>query len=363
MAILVAMSMVSSIAGGLRKIAFLGPLALLLLAVSAAADDQPPAAAGLEKPVLATWTRLPLLDWIARVADLAGCPIVLDRRIDPTQPITLTARGESVRDLLEKVAADAGAAVEELGTTVRIVPAAVAGQASRAERDREARLGGLPASSRSKALARQPWRWSTAARPRDLVAAALAEAGLAIAGLETIPHDHFPAAALPALPLADRLDLVLAHFDRRILWKPGPDGIAGRIVAIDEQISPAADRLAAARPGRHRGPRGEGRPPRRPPPAPQDSFTLRLEAPLDQALTAITRHLGLRLAIDTASLTARGIAPAEIVRVRVKDATRADLFDAVVHPLGLEWTLEADTLRVFATEPSAGGAGPADDTP
>ena len=359
MAILKGMSMASLIARGWRKIAFLGPLALLLLAVSAAADDQPPAATGLEQPVMATWTRLPLLDWTRRVAELAGYPIVLDRRIDPTQPVTLTARGETVRELLQQVAADAGAAVEELGTTVRIVPAAVAGQASRAERDREVRLGGLPASGRSKALARQSWRWPAAARPRDLVAAALAEAGLEIAGIKTIPHDHFPAAELPALPLADRLDLVLAHFDRRILWKPGPDGTAGRIVAIDEQIAPAADRQAAVRPGR---PRGGGRPPLRPP-APRDSFSLRLEAPLDQALAAITRQLGLTLAIDTASLTARGVAAAEIVRVEVRNATRADLFDAVVHPLGLEWTLEADTLMVFAPEPSAGGEGQTEGSP
>jgi len=368
-AILSGMRLASLIACGSRTNASLGSLALLLLAlpllavsaaVCPAAANRPPAATGLDQPVLATWTRLPLLEWTRRVADLSGRPIVLDRRIDPSQPVTLTARGETVRELLARVAADAGGAVEELGTTVRIVPAAVAGQATRAERDREIRLGSLPAGGRAKALARKPWRWPTAARPQDLVASALAEAGLEIAGIETIPHDHFPAAELPALPLADRLDLILAHFDRRILWKSGADGTAGRIVAIDDQITPAADRQAAARPGR---PRGGGRPPRRPRPAPRDSFSLRLEAPLDQALAAITRQLGLKLALDTASLTARGIAPAEIVRVEVKDATRADLFDAVVRPLSLEWTLEADTLRVFATEPSAGGNDQTEDSP
>jgi len=259
-----------------------------------------------------------------------------------------------VRELLAKVAADAGAAVEELATTVRIVPAAAAGQASRAERDRGVRLGSLPAAARSKAVARHAWRWPVAARPRELVSDAVAEAGLRIAGLETIPHDHFPAAELPPLPLADRLDLVLAHFDRRILWQPGQDGTAGRIVAIDEEITPAADRQPARRPARTRGDRGNGR---RPAPQPKDSYSLRLEAPLDQALAAITQQLGLELVVDTASLTARGIAPAEIVRVEVKDATRADLFDAVIRPLGLEWTLADGTLRVFAPAPSTPAEG------
>ncbi len=311
------------------------------------ADGRAPAAGdALETAVHATWTRLPLREWTWRAAELAGRPVILDRRLDPERPITLSARGESLRDLLRQVAAEAGGAVEELTASVRIVPTAAAGLAGLAERDRAIRLATLPAAARSKALRRQAWRWPAAARPRDLVAEAAAAAGLAIAGLETIPHDHFPAAELPPLPLADRLDLVLAHFDRRILWRPGPADTVGRVVGIDEAISPAA----------RRSPPSPPRPaPGRAAARPVDSYTLRLEAPLDRALAAVAAQLGLALEIDTDSLTARGVAAAEIVRAEVRDATRDELLDAIVGPVGLAWTIEAGRLLVFAAGGTAEG--------
>jgi len=301
----------------------------------------PPAAertvAGLDAAVHASWTSLPLAEWTTRATALAGRPVILDRRIDPTRPVTLTARGETLREVLDRVAADAGAAVEELESTIRIVPKHVAGQAARAEAERRLQVAKLPAARQRVLAAAGGWRWPAATRPRDLVADLAATAGLAIEGVDAIPHDHFPAADLPPLALAERLDLVLAHFDRRIAWNGG----AARIVPIDAGISPAA--LAAAdRPA----PRPSG--PARRTVAVRDEFTLRLEAPLDQALAAIARQLDLDVDLDVASLAARGIAPGEIVRADVTKASRETLFDAILQPVGLAWRIEGRTLRVFA---------------
>jgi hypothetical protein len=77
-------------------------------------------------------------------------------------------------------------------------------------------------------------------------------------------------------------------------------------------------------------------------------FTLRLEAPLDEALAAIATRLGLVLDLDRDSLAARGMQPGEIVRAQVTDASREALLDAVVGPLGLRWTITEKRLRVFA---------------
>jgi hypothetical protein len=80
----------------------------------------------------------------------------------------------------------------------------------------------------------------------------------------------------------------------------------------------------------------------------RDEFTLRLEAPLDQALAAIAGRLGLELDLDQASLAASGIAPGEIVRTGVEKASREELLDAVLQPVGLQWKIEGRRLRVFA---------------
>jgi hypothetical protein len=302
--------------------------------------------AGLDAAVQATWTRVPLRDWTARITPLAGRPVVLDRRIDPDQLVTLAARGEPLRDVLHAVAAEAEAAVEELPGTIRLVPQASAGRAAAAAAARERRLAAIPAAQRRPLLEAAAWHWPAGSRPRELVASALAEAGLAVEGVGDIPHDHFPAANLPPLPLAERLDLVLAHFDRRILWAAGRGGPTGRIVAID--ADPAAEPPAGADPpGPPSGPRRPARQPGRAVLV-RDEFTLRLEAPLDQALAAIAGRLGLELDLDQASLTASGIAPGEIVRTEVEKASREELLDAVLQPVGLQWKIEGRRLRVFA---------------
>lgn len=325
-----------------RRAAIVLGVGAALACGAASAADAPP---GLDAPVQATWTRLPLRQWAERASTVVGKPVILDRRIDPDLPVTLTAAGESWRDLLTTVAVAAGATAEELAGSVRIVPAAAAGKASRADRDRELRVAALPAGPRAAVAARRPWRWAAGARPGELVAGAAAEAGVELAGLDAIPHDHFPAADLPPLSLAERLDLVLAHFDRRVIWTAARGRAAGRIISIDAEILPAAVAAAADRPVR--------RGPSRRTVEPLDEFTLRLEAPLDQALAAICGRLGLELELDAAALAAHGIAPGEIVRASVEEASRDELLGAVLQPVGLTWKIDGKRLLVFPATPAA----------
>lgn len=309
-----------------------------LIATAAWADETAPPAAGLDAAVHASWTRLPLRDWATRVTTIAGEPLILDRRLDPTMPVTLDCRGEPLRDVLAAVAGQADAEIDELRSSVRMVPRDRAGLASSADAALARTVDSLPAAVRRRASVRAAWAWPDGARPSELVAAAAREGGIEIEGIDAIPHDHFPAASLPPLALAERLDLVLAHFDLRVQWESGR--AAGRVVPIDQGVA----RRAAD------GPKPSGPATARPKKTVRlkDAFSLRVEAPLDQTLAAIATRLGLRLDIDTPSLLARGIAPGEIVRAEVKEVPRDELLRAILEPLGLAWRIEDDTLRVFA---------------
>ena len=311
---------------------------MLLFALAGSGHSAAPGPAALDAAVRATWTRVPIRDWARRVSETTGATVIVDWRLDPGVSVTLASDGDTLRSLLDRVAASTGAAVEPLASTTRLVPREVSGRAAAAEAARRRDLRGLPPEIRRIAERRASWTWPAAAQPRDLVAAAADDAGITIASLDRVPHDHLPATSLPPLQLAERLDLLLASFDLRVDWSAA----GGTIVPIDAGVDPRDGTGIRSKPVRPTRPREV------PKPAGIAVYSLRLEAPLNQAVPAVAKSLGLASSLDEASLAARGIAPGEIVRVDARDLSRDELLDAIVAPLDLEWTIENETLRVFA---------------
>jgi hypothetical protein len=326
--------------------AMLRPRPLFIAAtalIAAAGMVRAPAAPTID----AHWTGVPLREVAARLSGLGGVAVVVDRRLDPTAPVTLAASGEPLDKVLEAVAAQAGAEVALLAGHARITPASGAARARAGQAIREQEIRGLEPTLARLARARRAWAWPDGARPRDLVAAAAADAGIALEGLDTLPHDHFPAADLPPLPLAERLDLVLAHFDARVEWKRNA-APAGQRAAF--QIVPIA--ATATAPPRTPPWQLKEAAPRRPPEF-ATTYSLKVAAPLDELLATLAKQLGLSLDLDRAALEQLGVSPREIVRLDVKDASREALLDALLDPLGLGWRIERETLSVSMRKPDA----------
>ncbi|MGI9446713.1 MAG: hypothetical protein ACR2NI_03530, partial [Pirellulales bacterium] len=81
----------------------------------------------------------------------------------------------------------------------------------------------------------------------------------------------------------------------------------------------------------------------------RDRYTLRVAAPFDELLRAISQRLKVELSINTQSLKTRGINPQEIIRLEIKDASQDQLLDAIVKPLGLTWSIEKGRLSISAS--------------
>jgi len=339
---------------------FSGAVACLL--EEAPAQDSAPAPAGVpaaSPPVTVVWTGLPLEAVLERLASSAGVAVVRDRRVDPGTRITLTAEGEPLAAILKRVAETAGAEVADLGSYLRLAPQGQTDSLYHAQRIRTTALSRLPPQLRALAHHKEAWDWPAGARPRDLLARAASQGGLSLTGVETIPHDHLPALTLPPLPLADRLDLLLAHYDFRLDWS-APASVAGR---PELKIVPLAHPSESLPSGGPRRPSGSGtssaasraRNRAKQPAnkgalnAPAETFSLRVEAPLEEVLTTLAQRFGLELQLQRQELQALGIAPAEIVRCRVENVSREALLQAVLAPLGLEGELTATVLRVPAS--------------
>ena len=315
----------------------------------------PAADADLSAPVTATWSGIGLRAWAERISETAGVPVLIDRRLDPDTAIRLECQGEPLLDVLTRAAAAACGELAVLKSSIRIVPRGMADVTIRAEAARTTRIDSLAPRQRSVLTHTQPWHWPAGARPQDLLTDVAARAGIRLEGIDTVPHDHLPAVSLPEMTLAERIDLLLAPFDLRVDWlvdrtaaKGGATAaITGRIIAIagglpSTTANPATEKSA--------GPKPTGRlpPSRQKAAVAGETFSLKVAAPLEEVLTAIATRLSLHLDLDRESLTRRGIAPGEIVRATVTNASRDELLRAILDPLALDWTIDGTTLRVCA---------------
>lgn len=311
--------------------------AVLAVVCSSAAMPLPRANAA---PLASTWQGVPLADVAAALAPLLGRPLVVDCRVDPTTPITLAAEGLSPTALLEAVAEQSGGEVVILRESVRLAPPGRRAALQAAEERRLAELAEAESTLRAGLRRRTQGGWPPAASPREIVTTLVEDAGGTLSGLERIPHDQLRGLALPAVSRAAQLDLVLAGYDlRAAITASGVE-----VVRLDPTARPE-------------------RPPRlTPPPQPPagmagDStvFTLEAAAPLQQLLEAICAQTGLTLRIDQPALKQSGITLNAIVRVSVRDASRAELLDAIAQPLGLRWQINDGVLSVTAGLPPTAG--------
>lgn len=326
-----------------RRMALHGiALAAVLAAPPARAAEA--VARALATPVTATWTKLPLRAAADRLSEIGGIVIVVDRRIDPGTLVSLRAEGDTLADVLTRVAAAAGAEAAAYAGHIRLVPVGRGAPLVAAEKRRADELRRLPTRLRPAALARDETSWPDGAVPREIVAADAARAGIMIAGLDDLPHDHFPAALVPQLPLADRVDLILAHFDRRIEWKPrvarGSDEVSYTLVTIADAAADAGGGRLLPEPSASPAPGQAGAG------AGATTYTLTVAAPLEELLAALARRFALTLELDRAGLARVGVAPGEIVRLELRDASRDQVLDAIAKPRRLVWRIEGDTLSV-----------------
>jgi hypothetical protein len=180
----------------------------------------------LEQPLTASWKEISFRQLLKGLSRSQRVAIFLDRRVDPGQLVTYEAQGESMAITLARLTA-----ARELGyclvdSTVYIGPTKATDELATIAEVLDDILAQLPQPWKGGAAKRVAMKWEFLASPRDLISAQLQQAGIQVADPDSIPHDLWADQDLPPMPLAHRLTILLAGFDRAFTISGNPPSMS-----------------------------------------------------------------------------------------------------------------------------------------
>jgi type II secretory pathway component GspD/PulD (secretin) len=324
-------------------------LLAVLIAPRASADPaQTPAAhevrdrqsAGIGSPTLSVhWEGLPLRDAVARLAEAAKVKVFIDRRVDPSQRVDLSADNQAADEILAKLASSQSLGTSRMDSLFYLGPTRAAAEFTALAELRRAEVSKLSPQEQGVWSKKTSITWPRLTTPRDLVTQFAQDHGLQIIGAERIPYDLWPAGDLPKLALADQLTVLLFGFD--LTYRPLPGKAAIEVIPISETMAAAPQTSAA--------PAKSDRATSKPAKAnTKQLYTLRVrEQPISKVLDQLSGQLHLDLKVDAAAIQSAGRSLDERVSFEVKDADLAGLLQAVLEPAGLTFSRERDQITII----------------
>jgi hypothetical protein len=328
------------------------------------------------------WDGVPLQDAVARLAETLDRPFFVDRRVDPSQRVSLSLNDATTEQVLNRVADELSLGVSELDGLVYLGPRQTAEQLRTLSALRRAEARHMPSDEQRVLRQRNRLSWPRLSEPRGLVEGVVEAQGWMVQGGELIPHDLWPAGELPPMSLSDQLTLLLAGFDltfepvageRAVSIRPISEPVAVRkeyrwpidsshqqnLAQLQQQLPDATlsmegDQLVVVgrvedherllellgrRPSRSQ-PSASVRPGER-------RYTLRVDnQPVDAVLRQLGRQLGWDVQFDEQAIQAAGRSAGQRVSFSVQDVSVDELLDALLKPAGLTYRRDDQRLTV-----------------
>jgi len=347
---------------------------LSLIAMAAPADRLP--TAGAAEPWLTgttlhkrlsqeigpgSWSGIPLRDALTEVSRKHRVAVLLDRRVDPGQPLKMSHGSISLRELLARIADARGLHVSMLGSVACFGPPEFTTRMRTLAELRRQDVSKLPAPLRDSLAARKSMRWDDFTTPAELLGRIAEEGGFTLAGLDRVPHDLWAGAELPPISPIDRLTWIAGQFDLTFAVDPQSNTVSLTPIPPDVSMvrsypggskpEEKAQQVAALLPdcevklsggkvwvkGRledHERLAAASRPTTRPV-RPRPGTEIRIAEynvknhHLGDVLENLAKQLQVELTIDRAAFAQAGISLDQLVTVTVKDASIEELFRAV----------------------------------
>jgi len=287
------------------------------------------------------WSEQPLREALNGLSRAYRVAILLDRRIDPGQKLTLQLSNVQLLTALQQIALDRKLGVSMLGSVVYFGPPEVASRLRTVGALRLEEIKALePFVARKFLVELKRMKWNDFATPRELFARLGKEAGVEIVGLERVPHDLWAAADLPPLSLADRLTLLAIQFD--LTFEASPVGDSITLVPMPDDLAPARGYPLSS------GSTGQ--------PRVRNIETVRInkltikEIPVGQLLQVLAEKLGLDLRIDHKALEEAGVSLEQRVSVSVENVTVDQLLFEVIKSCPLRFRRVNNVVEIGPAE-------------
>ena len=201
----------------------------------------------LAKTISLAWQGQNLRDGLRQLSATREVSILLDRRIDPSQQLTLQIQYVSLLALLKLIATEVRADISILGNVIYVGPEEVASRLRTVEEIVASQLvlsqattisvDSSPQTRRSfELLGRQTLIWSDLTTPRELLDEIGRRYALKIEAADQVPHDLWGQATLPSGTSSQLLLGILAQFNLSFEWTDSRDGIRIVDMPVDPRI-------------------------------------------------------------------------------------------------------------------------------
>lgn len=186
-------------------------------------------------PVGLVWKQTPLREALEGLARSSRIAFLLDRRVDPGQPLELQVENCSLLEAFVAIAQHQRLGICLVGPVVYVGPPESARHLNTLIGMAEEHVQNFPKEIQSHFFQQRPLRWPDLATPREILTELVDSAGLELKGIDRLPHDLWAKASLPPLSLIHQLVLVLQQFD--LTFQLSPDGKQIVLVPLPERIA------------------------------------------------------------------------------------------------------------------------------
>ena len=348
----------------------------------------------LNQSVSISWQERRLRSGLNQLAEAREVALLLDRRIDPEQALTLGLSRIPLRDVLRTIATECDAGLSIVGSTIYIGPPETAGKLRTIVELRSGQIAGANSVADTKRcfqlLRRSHLSWQDLDRPVDIVASVCREAELQMTissdvaenpgqKASPIPHDLWASGTVPGSTVTEKLTLLLAQFDLSFEWQPGASSI--QLVSMPKQPTVARTwsisrskrtRITELLPQlRHYNVQVNGArltatatveqleeldrllyPERYPnsatPRSPQGDlrFTFEIRAQLGSLLKALPEKSDIRFNYNEDTLKSAGVDLTRGIDMKMNNATLPELCKALFKDSGIVWKIDGNTVTL-----------------